>query len=177
MNSNKNNQKKIDVEFGLDSRYASENERKSEATALMESRLMRMKNVSKEQIIRAKLLQLKLKMDEYLKNPICDDHNYFSEFLKLYIDTIYLKRSVFAEDIDVAPVSLSQVINNHREPKEEFMLKLMIHSEKVYEHVCDFQKKVWFEVYYKMKICDTISNQEKWRPEVEKHVRLSEMIF
>ena len=177
MNSNKNNPKEIDAEFGLDSRYRSENERKSEATLLMESRLMRMKNVTKEQIIRAKLLQLKLKMDEYLKNPICDDQNYFSEFLKLYIDTIYRKRSVFAKDIDIAPVSLSQVINNHREPKEEFMLKLMIHSERVYEHVCDFQKKVWFEVYYKEKICDTISNQEKWRPEVEKHVKLSEMIF
>jgi len=177
MNRIKNNQKVIDAEFGLDSRYTSENERKSEATALMESRLMRMRNVSKEQIIRAKLLQLKLKMDEYLKNPICDDRNNFSEFLKFYIDTIYLKRSVFANDIDVAPVSLSQVINNHREPKEEFLLKLMIHSERVYEHVCDFQKKVWFEVYYKEKICDTISNQEKWRPEVEKHVKLSEMIF
>jgi len=177
MNRIKNNQKVIDAEFGLDSRYTSENERKSEATALMESRLMRMRNVSKEQIIRAKLLQLKLKMDEYLKNPICDDRNNFSEFLKFYIDTIYLKRSVFANDIDVAPVSLSQVINNHREPKEEFLLKLMIHSERVYEHVCDFQKKVWFEVYYKEKICDTISNQAKWRPEVEKHVKLSEMIF
>jgi hypothetical protein len=177
MNRTKINTKEFDAEFGLDSRYASENERKSEATALMESRLMRMRNVSKEQIIRAKLLQLKFKMDEYLKNPICDNHNNFSEFLKFYIDTIYLKRSVFANDIDVAPVSLSQVINNHREPKEEFLLKLMIHSERVYEHVCDFQKKVWFEVYYKEKICDTISNQEKWRPEVEKHVKLSEMIY
>lgn len=108
--------------------------------------------------------QLKLKMDEYLKVSDCDKHNYFSEFLKLYIDAIYLKRSVFANDIDISPVSLSQVINNHREPKEEFLLKLMIHSEKVYKHVCGFEKKVWFEIYYKDKICETISNQQKWRP-------------
>lgn len=177
MNKTKINTKEFDAEFGLDSRYASDAEHKSEATSLMESRLMRMKNVSKEQVIRAKLLQLKLKMDEYVKNPICDDNNNFSEFLKLYIDSIYAKRSVFAEDIDVAPVSLSQVINNHREPKEEFLLKLMIHSEKVYEHICVFEKKVWFEVYYKEKICETISHLERWRPEVEKHVKLSKMII
>ena len=62
MNKTKINTKEFDAEFGLDSRYASDAEHKSEATSLMESRLMRMKNVSKEQVIRAKLLQLKLKM-------------------------------------------------------------------------------------------------------------------
>lgn len=165
-----------DAEWGVDSRFKSNKERESEATALMEARLKRMKNMSKDQIIRAKLLQLKLKMEEYIKQPVYDNHNYFSEFLKLYIDTIYSKRSFFARDIDVAPVSLSQVINNHREPKEEFIMKLMIHSEKVYENICEFHKKTWIQVYYHEKICDTMSNQEKWRPKVEKHVRLSETI-
>ena len=165
-----------DAEYGVDSRYKSNKERESEATALMEARLMRMKNLSKDQIIRAKLLQLKLKMEEYIKKPVYDNHNYFSEFLKLYIDIIYPKRSFFAKDIDIAPVSLSQVINNHREPKEEFILKLMIHSEKAYKNVCEFHKKTWFQVYYHEKICDTMSNQEQWRPKVEKHVRLSETI-
>jgi len=165
-----------DAEYGVDSRYKSNKERESEATALMEARLMRMKNLSKDQIIRAKLLQLKLKMEEYIKKPVYDNHNYFSEFLKLYIDIIYPKRSFFAKDIDIAPVSLSQVINNHREPKEEFILKLMIHSEKAFKNVCEFHKKTWFQVYYHEKICDTMSNQEQWRPKVEKHVRLSETI-
>lgn len=165
-----------DAEYGVDSRYKSNKERESEATALMEARLMRMKNLSKDQVIRAKLLQLKLRMEEYIKKPVYDKHNYFSEFLKLYIDIIYPKRSFFAKDIDIAPVSLSQVINNHREPKEEFILKLMIHSEKAYKNVCEFHKKTWFQVYYHEKICDTMSNQEQWRPKVEKHVRLSETI-
>lgn len=165
-----------DTEYGIDSRYKSNKERESDATTLMEARLMRMKNLSKDQIIRAKLLQLKLKMEEYIKSPVYDNHNYFSDFLKLYIDIIYPKRSVFAKDIDVAPVSLSQVINNHREPKEEFIMKLMIHSEKVYTNVCEFHKKIWYQVYYQEKICDTMSNQEQWRPEIEKHVKLSEII-
>lgn len=165
-----------DAEYGVDSRYKSKKEHEYEATALMEARLMRMKNLSKEQIIRAKLLQLKLKMEEYIKKPVYDNNNYFSEFLKSYIDIIYSKRSFFAKDIDITPVSLSQVINNHREPKEEFIMKLMIHSEKVFENICEFHKKTWFQVYFHEKICDTMSNQEQWKPKIEKHVRLSETI-
>lgn len=165
-----------DAEYGVDSRYPSKKEQKSEATALMEARLNRMKNLSKDQIVRARLLQLKLKMEEYIKWPVYDDHNYFSEFLIAYIDTIYSKRASFARDIDIAPVSLSQVLNNHREPKEEFIMKLMIHSEKAYEDICEFHKKIWFQVYYHEKICDTMSNQHQWRPRVEKNVKLSESI-
>ncbi|MEX2429371.1 MAG: hypothetical protein WD577_14075 [Bacteroidales bacterium] len=171
MTENKN-----DTAYGIDSRYTSDKERESDATALMEARLKRMKNLSKDQITKAKLLQLKLKMEEYIKNPVYDNHSYFSNFLKLYIDSIYAKRSAFAKDIDVAPVSLSQVINNHREPKEEFIMKLMIHSEKVYKNVCEFHKKIWYQVYFHEKLCETMSNQEQWRPEIEKHIRISEAI-
>lgn len=166
----------IDTEYGIDSRYTSNKERESDATALMEARLARMKNLSKEQITKAKLLQLKLKMEEYIKNPVYDNHSCFTEFLKLYIDSIYSKRSTFAKDINVAPVSLSQVINNHREPKKEFIMKLMIHSEKVYKNVCEFHNKSWYQVYFLEKICETMSNQEQWRPEIEKHIRISEAI-
>ncbi len=166
----------IDTEYGIDSRYKSNKESESEAAALMEARLRRMRNLSKEQITKAKLLRLKLKMEEYLKNPVYDKNNYFSDFLKFYIDSIYSKRNAFAKDIDVAPVSLSQVINNHREPKEEFILKLMIHSEKVYKNVCEFHTKTWYQVYFHGKICDKMSNQEQWRPEIEKHVRISKAI-
>ena len=166
-----------EAEYGVDSRYKSKKERESDATALMEARLKRMKNLSKDQIIRAKLVQLKLKMEEFIKSPVYDDRNYFSDFLKSYVDAIYSKRSVFAKDIDIADVSLSQVINNHREPKEDFIMRLMIHSEMVFKNVCTFQKEIWYHVYFQEKICDTMSSQEKWRPEIEKHVRLSESIL
>ena len=177
MTNKKNVIKFEDAEYGLDSRYESDKERELDSTTLMEARLIRMKNLSKEQIIRARLLQLKLKMEEYLKNPVNDNRNYFSEFLALYIDAIYSKRSIFAKDIDIAPVSLSQVINRHREPKEDFIMKLMIHSEMAYKNVCKFHKMTWYQIYFQEKICDTMSNQKKWRPEIEKHVRLSESII
>ncbi|MFT4851389.1 MAG: hypothetical protein ACI83B_003955 [Sediminicola sp.] len=142
----------------------------------MEARLKRMKNLFKDEIIRAKLMQLKLKMEDYLKEPVYDNHNYFSEFLESYIDTIYSKRSIFAKDIDITPVSLSQVINKHREPKDEFIMKLMIHSEKVYSKVFEFHKKIWYQVYFQEKICATMSSEEKWGPNIEKHIKISEPI-
>lgn len=165
----------MDVEYGIDSRYKSRLERVSEATALMEARLRRMKMLSNDQITKAKLLQLKLKMEEFINHPVYDNHNHFSNFLKLYIDSIYSKRSTFAKDINVDPVSLSQVINNHREPKDEFILKLMIHSEKVYKDVCSFNKKIWYQIYFNNKICEIMAKQEQWKPEIEKQVRISEV--
>lgn len=176
MKSKKNNDFIEDAEFGLDSRYKSEKERESEALSLMEARLMRMKNLSKEQINRAKLMQLKLRMEEYLKQPVYDNQNHFSNFLKTYIDTIYATRNKFAEDMNITPIRLSQVINNHREPKDEFIMKLMIHSEMVYKNICDFPKKTWYKVYFHEKICDTMSSQDKWRPKLEKHVKFSKTI-
>lgn len=176
MKSKKNKDFIEDAEYGLDSRYKSKKERESEAASLMEARLMRMKNLSKDQISRAKLMQLKLKMEEYLKQPVYDDKNHFSDFLKAYVDTIYSTRNKFAHDINITPIRLSQVINNHREPKDEFIMKLMIHSEKVYKNICDFQKKTWYKVYFHEKICDTMSNQEEWRPKLEKDIKFSDTI-
>ncbi|MBL4703863.1 MAG: hypothetical protein JKY54_05040 [Flavobacteriales bacterium] len=171
----KNIQEVEGAEYGIDSRYSSNKDKQDDGKALMEARLKRMQNVSEDQIIKAKLLQLKLKMEEYIKKPVYEDYNYFTTFLTSYIDTVYSKRHNFARDIDITPVRLSQVLNNHREPKEEFMLRLMIHSEKTFKNVCDFRKKTWYQVYFHEKICDTMSSQDEWRPDVEKHVKISHL--
>ncbi len=165
------------VEYGVESRYISKKEKESDSIALMQARLERMKNLTKQQILSAKLLQLKLKMENYVKQPVCNNDNHFTGFLETYIDAMYSKRSNFAEDININPVLLSQVINNHREPKEEFILKLMIHSEKAFKDVCIFNKTTWYEVYYQEKICDTISSQASWRPRIENQVKLRKLRF
>ncbi len=66
-------------------------------------------------------MQLKFKMENYLKESIDNNHNLFTGFLERYIDTIYSKRNDFAGDIDITPVYLSQIINRHREPNDEFI--------------------------------------------------------
>lgn len=166
----------IDPEYGVDFRYTNEKEGASEAITFMEARLKRMKNLSQEQTVRARLVQLKLNMEDYLKHPVFDNRNSFAEFLKFYINAIYPKHSSFAKDIDITSVGLSQVINKHREPQDEFMMKLMIHSEKVYSTVCTFPQTIWYQVYFHEKLCDTMSSQDKWRPKIEKSVRFRETI-
>lgn len=161
------------VEFGVDSRYQDNKERESDSILLMQARLERNKNLSKEQIIRAKLLQLKLQMENYIKAPVNDNQNHFTKFLEAYVDTIYSKRSEFAKDINITPILLSQVINNHRDANEEFILKLIIHSEKAFKEIARFDKTIWHEIYFKEKIFTTMSNPEKWRPRIEKQVKLN----
>jgi hypothetical protein len=167
----------LDSEYGVDSRYKTTKDKEEDAVALMEARLERMKNLSKEEILRAKLLQLKLRMENYLKEIIFDNQNHFANFLETYVDTIYSKRTEFAHDINVTPIFLSKVINSHKEPKDEFILKLTIHSEKAFKNVADFQNKIWYQIYYHEKFCDNMSSLDKWRPEIEKQVKFKESIL
>ena len=174
--THKQNTVHVDSEFGVDSRYKTIEEKEYDSVALMQARLERMQNLSKEQILRAKLLQLKLKMENYLQEPVYDSQNHFARFLETYIDAIYSKRSDFAEDINVTPNFLSKVINSHREPKEEFILKLMIHSEKVFKKVGEFHNQTWYQIYFHEKLCDTMSSQDKWRPKIEQQVKVTESV-
>jgi hypothetical protein len=52
----------------------------------------------------------------------------------------------------------------------------MIHSEKVFQHVAEFHKKTWYQVYLHEKLCDTMSSQDVWRPEIEKQIKLTEFL-
>ncbi|KAB8153715.1 hypothetical protein EZY14_010850 [Kordia sp. TARA_039_SRF] len=164
----------LDSEFGVDSRYASHKEYQSEATALMEARLQRMKGLSNSQIVHAKLLQLKLQMQEFIKQPVNEAKPYFSMFLQQYIDALYSKRAVFAKDIGITPVQLSQVINNHRAPQDDFILKLMIHSERMYKEVSPFPEALWYQVYFHGKLCNMLATQQQWQSKLAKEVYVSE---
>lgn len=175
MNRKNNNQEMENAEYGVDSRYTSKKRKEADGTALMEARLERMKSLSKDQLIKAKLLQLKLQMEAFLNASTKEKKHSFTFFLKTYIDTIYDKRKYFAQDISITPVLLSQILNKHREPKEEFLLRLMVHTEKTYENICAFSKKSWFQVYFHEKIANTLSNQEEWRPQVEEQVTISSL--
>lgn len=166
-----------DPEFGLDFRYQSKQEEKESSIALMESRLIRLKNLKKDQIIQARLLQLKLKMEEYSQELTFEKKNAFYDFLAAYIDLIYSKRSGFARDINISPVSLSQIMNRHREPKEEFLKKLIVHSEKVFETMGGFPESLWHQVYFKDKISNIMINQNDWRSEVESEVSFYESML
>lgn len=160
-------------EFGIDSRYSSNMNQHAEAIALMSARLEKMKHLPEEEKIKAKLIQLRLKMENFLDNPEPNNEYQFSQFLENYIDILYRKRSDFANDINENPNFISKVINNHREPKEEFIQKLIIHSEKAYKQVGQFYENLWYKIYYHQKLTEKLAKQSTWRAKMEKEVSIS----
>lgn len=165
-----------DFKYLIDSRNLSNKEKLSEREAILRARELRFRERKEKDITISKLLQLKYQMEAYLENPLCDRQPYFPKFLESYVDTLYDKRKSFAFDIDIEPTTLSHVINNHREPKDSFIYRLIVHSEAVYKHVCHFEKDLWPKVYYQDKVCDFLSSSEKWKKTESKHVRIKELL-
>lgn len=170
------NQEHKDVEYGIDSRYNSEKEALEDGSLLMKARIERMKTLSSAQIAKAKLLQLQYQMEEYIENPVHYETTAFTKFLSTYIDTLYQKRIHFAEDLSIKPVALSQILNNHREPNEEFIKKLMVHSELIYKDSKSFKKKSWYQIFLQEKINFMMSRQDEWRSDVEKNIHINHAI-
>lgn len=73
MNNTNNSNLNIDPEFGVDSRYKNQAERLSTGKELLEVRLNRINQLPKNQIIKARLLQLKLYRTMYIKSSENDN--------------------------------------------------------------------------------------------------------
>lgn len=160
----------------VDSRYSSEEEKKRDSVSLMKDRVKRMENMSQADRIRAQLMQLKFKMEEYLEETEYGSPNQFQMFLNQYVSIIYQNKRDFAQDINITPVEFSQILNNHRKPSDSFLKKLVIHSEKVFSSFTSFKASRWIELYHHQLISQTMGNESKWRPDIEKEVKLSEPI-
>ncbi|MEX0361685.1 MAG: hypothetical protein AB3N10_11945, partial [Allomuricauda sp.] len=78
-----------DFKYLIDSRNLSNKEKLSEREAILRARELRFRKRKEKDIIVAKLLQLKYRMEEYLENPLCHDQPYFPKFLESYVDTLY----------------------------------------------------------------------------------------
>lgn len=167
---------RADPEFGLDSRYRSNYEEQKEAIALMQARIERMKAVSEADILKAKLMQLKFQMEDYLNNKDFVAGNYFTRFLENYIDILYEKKIDFAADLNITANFLSKTINRHVEPNHHFILRLMIHSEKVYKQICQFKKEIWYQIYFKDKIAETMNKEHLWFTEIEREINYKNIL-
>jgi hypothetical protein len=163
----------LEGDFGIDSRYKSKIDKDQDSISLLESRLARLKNMNAAQIIDAKLIQLKLQMEDFMTVQNNELHQKFVLFLKSYIDIFYVKQNDFAEDINIQPNLLSKILNHHREPNDEFIQKVMVHSEKAFKNINNYSSTIWYYLYYHERIHNSISKQNEWRPEIEKQVKLT----
>lgn len=164
-----------EFKYLIDSRKSSAKDRKANTEEILKARAARLNERSGRDIKLAKLTQLKLQMEEYLNTPNYDTEFSFSSFLTKYVDTIYDKRKNFARDLSIKPLMLSQVLNNHRDPQEKFMLRLIVHSENSFKPVCKFDQNTWHRIFYKDKVRKVMSTEKEWRSSVEKFVTNSNL--
>lgn len=123
-----------------------------EAGAIATAREELKNKKGRDNSIRFKLLQLKFQMEDFINNPL-DDRNSFGTFLKQYIEAINVKQFQFADEISIDKTYLSQLINQHRSPSEEVMIRLEIHSRNIINAV------TWFKLAEREKEIEIRTNK------------------
>jgi plasmid maintenance system antidote protein VapI len=123
---------------------------------------------TKDLSLRFKLLQLKYQMEDYINKPFDENHT-FGYFLKSYVNILAIKRFEFAKEISIDDTYLSQIINRHRAPSEEVIIRLELHSRNLINAI------TWFKLFEKEKeneIDSDKSKREKEKKFVKKTVKL-----
>ncbi len=112
----------------------------------------------------SQLLQLKFIIEDYLQADYFNKDYFFGFFLKEYINRLHKKNKEFAEEINVNPTELSQVINKRRKPTEKLIYRLEIHSNR------NFPAVVWFAVMEKERAYE-LSQDSSIIDSEKKHVK------
>lgn len=139
-------------------------EEKREESDFWEARRKKFDNRTPVQQIYANLLQLKFQLEDYIGSAQYKDKLNFGYFLNEYVSRQEKKDKEFANEVDVTPAVLSQYINNHRKPKDEFVIRLELHSNGMIPAIS------WFKVIQKEKEHEIMTNLDLRREE-SKHVK------
>ena len=135
-------------------------ERKELLLAFSEIRKQQKGKQSEKSKLISQLLQLKFLIEDYLKADNFNKDFYFGYFLKEYIIRLEKKNKQFAQEIDVDPTELSQIINKHRKPTDKIIYRLELHSNR------NFPAIMWFKILekeraYELQYNKSIINSEK----------------
>lgn len=119
---------------------------------------------SDEEKLLSKILELKFQMEDYLKSEKLEEQRSFGYFLRRYIELIGRKNNEFAEEIDVNPTELSQIVNRHRDPSKKIIIRLEMHSNGI------ILATAWHGIYSKDKALE-LATDEQLRREEGEHVK------
>lgn len=145
-----------------------ENERKEIKHDIAGARAKLKSKSTKDLSLRFKLLQLKYQIEDSINKPFDEDHT-FGSFLKSYVNILEIKRFEFANEISIDDTYLSQIINRHRPPSEEVIIRLELHSQNLINAL------TWFKLFEKEReneIDMDKSKREKEKKFVKKTVKL-----
>jgi hypothetical protein len=117
-----------------------------------------------EQVLYARIMQLRFQMEDYAKSDKYDQQLTFSYFLKHYIKLGYIINKKFAEDIELDETELSFILNKHRLPSEKVIVRLGLHSNNIIPALS------WYKLLEKERE-HLFSNNDKLREFEGKHVK------
>ena len=149
---------------------ADAHERKELLAAFKEIRKKQKETQTEESKLIATLLQLRFLIEDYLQATSFNKELYFGYFLKEYITRLEKKNKQFADEIDVDPTELSQIINKHRKPTDKIIYRLELHSNRNFPAVMWFkilEKEREYELLYNSNI---VENEKKF---VKEHLQFS----
>ena len=139
-------------------------EMKSDSEAIQKLRRDSSVNQNDEVALTLQLLQLKYRIEDYVQKNTYDEKLTFSHFLKEYVLLANKKQKAFAQEIDMKPTELSQILNNHRKPPYGFVIRLEIHSNKTISALS------WNRLIEKENEYELIHDKNIWLEE-SKHVK------
>jgi len=138
-------------------------QKKKAAEQLKAARTKVQSEMPVEDKLMADLLQLRFRLEDYLNSEEFDPKLKFSYFLKEYVQLLNKRRKVFAREINIDETELSQLINDHRAPSENVIIRLEIHSNNAIPAIA------WYKLLEREKE-HYINTNKTIRRQEEKHV-------
>jgi hypothetical protein len=119
---------------------------KEAALQLAEARKKTQAAMKPDDLLRAELLKLRFRIEEYLSGNLYDPALHFGYFLKEYVRIQNKKNKIFAGEISIDDAMLSNYINQHRPPPDYLTVRLEIHSNKL------IPAEYWYKLVEKERV-------------------------
>ena len=126
---------------------------------LAEHRAKRRAGMTTEEKLLSKLMQLKFRLEDYIKGDQYNPEFTFGYFLEQYLQLSNKKKKEFAADIQIHETLLSQIIKNRREANNSFIIRLELHSNNVIPAI-DWFKLIEKEKEYTIRTDNTLRKRE-----------------
>jgi hypothetical protein len=123
----------------------SEKEKAEASNDLILARKNAKAELNDNQIVYAKVLQLRFIMEDYIKSNGFNKDFSFAFFLRKYIRLGYKINKDFAKDIQLAETELSSILNKGRTPSRKTFVRLELHSNNAIPAI------IWYKVFEKEK--------------------------
>ncbi|MFV7234570.1 hypothetical protein [Flavobacterium sp. ZB4R12] len=134
------------------------------ANELQLARKKAKEQLNENQILYARVKQLRFLMEDYAKSNSYNQDFSFAYFLRKYIRLNYKINKNFAKDIQLPETELSSILNKGRTPSKKTIVRLELHSNNTIPAIS------WYKLLEKQKEHELQTDKEI-REKESKHVK------